>query len=66
MLIFAQDKETAKHFKEDYPEEVFAVEDRISNIQIRLNEMHGAIYHDKVKDGARRPMAKPSTKYQYD
>jgi hypothetical protein len=62
MLIyyFSSDKTNEKEkkacvaFQKDYPEFVFGVFNS-PNISIKINECFSLIYHEKVKDGPRRP-----------
>jgi hypothetical protein len=53
------EKKACLDFQKDYPEFVFGVFNT-SNISIKINECFSLIYHEKVKDGPRRP--RPVTK----
>ena len=50
----AQDPELLK-LKEDYPDEIYSIEDRATNMQIELNGLHQWLYSESVKDGPMRP-----------
>ena len=49
-----EEKKACVNFQKDMPEFVFGVFNS-ANISIKINECFSLIYHEKVKDGPRRP-----------
>ena len=58
IIVFSQNEINSKMIKETYSEIIFSVENNYFRVAQSLNECFYKIYHDKVKDLARRPQNK--------